>query len=62
MNLRLFGCMLNLLIPPRATSDHEDLLAALDRHTSATKQVVQKASNIDRALLNIQEAGEGIFA
>lgn len=62
MTANLFGRMLNLLVPPRASKDDHLLVEALQRHTSATKQVVEKASNIDKAMSNIQQAGEGLFA
>lgn len=62
MNLRLFGAMFALMFPPRASADDVALLAAVERNTAASKDVVEKAANIERALGNIQEAGEGLFA
>lgn len=62
MNRRLFGSLFGLLHPPRSSTADDILLAALDRHTAATKDVVERAGKIDRALDNIRDASEGLFA
>jgi hypothetical protein len=61
MNFRLFGCMLRLLHPPQSTADDQALLDAIERNMSAGDEVVEKARNIDRAMANIRDAGEGLF-
>lgn len=62
MNRRLFGCMLRLMFPPQSSAGDTVLVEAINRNTCATNEVLEKAGKIDRALANIHEATEGLFA
>lgn len=58
----LFGSMLRLMFPPQSTKDDELLLEAIARNTAVSKELSERAANVDRALSNIGEACEGLFA
>jgi hypothetical protein len=61
VKLQLIGALLNLMYPPQASKNDRVLVELIDRNTTATKDVVERASNIDRAFSNINDAGEGLF-
>lgn len=60
-HLSLLTSMLRLLYPPHSTTADDDLIAAIERNTAATRELSERAGNVDRALANIHDAAEGLF-
>lgn len=60
--LALIGSMLRLVYPPRSSKQDAALVQALEQHNAVTQELSERADNVERALSNIKDATQGLFA
>ena len=54
--------LVSLIFTPTSSTEDQVLLEAIDRNIAAAHDVADKADDVSRALANIREASEGLFA